>query len=74
MSGMKCMLDKARDDGLDAFNAGEARESCPFDTNTVQRVYWLEGWDYGADEEVRNRKPMTDEEIGCMLDYHFGAL
>lgn len=72
MSGMKRMLDEARDEGLDAFHDGYAREACPHAVDSILREYWLEGFDYAQDQEIIGRKPMSDEEVGEMLDYHFG--
>lgn len=74
MSGMKRALDEVRDDGLDAFHDGFAREANPFPEGSVQREYWFEGFDYAQDQEIMSRAPLTDEQIGEMLDYHFAGM
>jgi ribosome modulation factor len=33
--------------GLSAFEAGVAREACPYAEGSPQRQAWEEGWDYG---------------------------
>ena len=74
MGMMKRALDTIRDDGMEAFYDGELRDNCPKFEHAVERETWLEGFDYGADQEILNRRAPTEAEVADMLDYHFGAI
>ena len=73
MGFVKRALDTIRDDGMEAFYDGEARDNCPH-TNEVERAHWFEGFDYGADQEILNRQAPTEAEIAAMLDFHFAGM
>lgn len=73
MSGMKRMIDEARDDGMDAFHDGFAREQNPHVVGSVLYTYWAEGWDYAQDQEIIGRPQPTEEQLEAMFEYHFGT-
>lgn len=70
MSGFKRVLDAVRDEGTDAFYAGNDRAS-PYGDD-VKSEYWLEGWDFGQDMEARaleDRERISEIEIEQMNGY-----
>ena len=70
MSGFKRLIDAIREEGTDAYYAGNDRAS-PY-SDDVKAEYWYEGWDFGKDMEAQaleDRERISEIEIEQMNGY-----